>query len=243
MFSKFFLDFQSNLFEPLSESTEFEDVAKGRKGANLVDYRNGSIPLVRTTTIYRGPNKKFSDVHYGIIDSIKKITRDNNLEFNNALIEIYDTEYSKMGYHSDQSLDLNGSSFIGIFSCYDDPTTKSLRTLRIKNKLTDKEDDIALEHNSIILFSVATNQKYLHKIILESNTVNCRWLGITFRRSKTFIVFHNELPYFSNGKILALANKDQRKEFYKYKSLENSSTEYVYPDVDYTVSVGDTICI
>src|SRR4051794_17353819 len=106
MFTKFILNFESNLFDELSNSTEFEDITKGRKGANIVDYKNGFIPLVRTTTVYHKPNQKFLDIHHNIINNIKTIPGYSNIEFNNALVEIYNSEYYKMGYHSDQSLDL-----------------------------------------------------------------------------------------------------------------------------------------
>jgi hypothetical protein len=243
MFDKFILELKSNLYESLLKSVNLEDITKGRKGANLVDYKNGLIPLVRTTTSYKKPNQKFSDVHYNIIDNIKKVTKIKNLEFNNALIELYSDEYFKMGYHSDQALDLAEKSYICIFSCYNDAKTKNLRTLRIKNKLENKHIDILLEHDSIVLFSVDTNKKNLHKIILESFAKSdTLWLGVTFRLSKTYVYFHNELPYFSsNKKELLLASKEQQKEFYKCRSLENSNIEYVYPEIEYTISEGDLL--
>ena len=266
MFSKFNLDFPINLFEQLSESISFEDINNGRKGAILVDCKeNNLIPLVRTTTVYHKPSQKFLPVHYHIIDNIKKSIGYDNLEFNNALIEIYNSKYCNMGYHSDQSQDLSKESYICIFSCYNDPTTKELRKLKVKNKITNKCFDIILDHNSIVIFSIDTNQKHLHKIVLENsfclnktnlantlpnrqvleqNTSNNLWLGITFRQSKTFMTFINELPYFTlTNKILALANTNQRKEFFKCRSLENSSTEYTYPEMNYTISIGDIMPI
>jgi hypothetical protein len=70
------------------------------------------------------------------------------------------------------------------------------------------------------------------------------WLGITFRQSKTFVLFNNELPYFSStNKVLTLANENQRKEFFKCRSLENSNIEYVYPEINYTISIGDMLQI
>lgn len=152
MFSKYILDIKSNLFELLSKSIQFDNINKNRKGANLIDYANGLVPLVRTTSVYYTPNQKFLDIHYNIINLIKKSTNVNDLEFNNALVEIYNSEYSKMGYHSDQSLDLDELSYICIYSCYDNPTTKNLRTLRIKKKLDDECFDIELEHNSVVFF-------------------------------------------------------------------------------------------
>lgn len=198
MFNKFILNFQFNLFEHLLKSTEFENIINGRKGANLVDYKNGLIPLVRTTTVYHKPYQKFLDIHYNIIDNIKKTCYHDNFKFNNALIEVYDSNYTKMGYHSDQSMDLQQKSYICIFSCYNNPTTKNLRTLRIKNKLTNESFDILIEHNSIILFSLDINSKYLHKIILESKVSDDLWLGMTLRYSKTIIQHIDNKVYFNS---------------------------------------------
>ena len=72
--------------------------ASGRKAATLIDYRDGLIPLVRTTSVYHKPNQKFLPIHFDIIDSIKKTTNYENLEFNNALIEMYNSDYYKMRY-------------------------------------------------------------------------------------------------------------------------------------------------
>lgn len=243
MFVKFTLDLSTNLFKQLSESIQFEDITNGRKAANLVDFKNNLIPIVRTTTIYQNSSQKFLSIHYDIIDTINKTLKNDKLEFNNALIEIYNSQYCKMGYHTDQSLDLDEKSHICIFSCYDNPDTKDLRKLKIQSKITNDCIDIVMDHNSIIIFSVDTNHKHLHKIILEQNTSNNTWLGITFRKSKTFIYFNNELPYFSNKKLLTLADDKQKKEMYKCKGIENSKIEYDYPEMNYTISNGDMIPI
>lgn len=67
-----------------------------------------------------------------------------------------------------------------------------------------------------------------------------RWFGITFRLSKTFIRFVNELPYF-DGKRLTNANEDERREYYAYRSDENKGTDYIYPEVTYTISPSDLL--
>src|ERR1700744_1189249 len=197
MFKKFTINFQDNKFEELTNSAEFENINRGRKGAVLVDYKNNLIPLVRTTTIYNKPAQKFLPIHYDIIENIKKITGYNELEFNNALIEIYDSDYRNMKYHSDQSLDLANDSYICLFSCYSDPS-KDNRKLKIKDKskITNEHSEIILNHNSVVIFSLSTNTKYLHKLILETKTGNNQWLGLTFRLSKTFIKFIDNIPYF-----------------------------------------------
>lgn len=251
MFTKFIIDYKTNKFKELSESVEFENIAKGRKGTVLVDYKNDLIPLVRTTTIYNKPVQGFLPIHYDIIEHIKKTSGCSDLGFNNALVEIYNSNYRKMGYHSDQSLDLANESFICLFSCYDNASTTDKRKLQIKEKLTGKCSEIILEHNSIVLFSVSTNSKWLHKIILGTRTTNDQWLGITFRLSKTFIKFVDDIPYFypntlSNGsltKILKLADKDNRKEFSKYKGHENANVDYKYSEIDYSISISDLLPI
>jgi hypothetical protein len=243
MFTKFNLNLDTNRFEELSKSANFETITRGRKGANLVDCKEELIPIVRTTTVYNQPVQNFLPIHHEIIRNIKTRSDYNDLELNNAMIEIYDSQYCKMGFHSDQSLDLAPNSYICIFSCYDDPASPDKRKLVIKDKITEQCDEIRLEHNSVIVFSLSTNSRHFHKIILEKSTRNTQWLGITFRLSKTFIRFVDEIPYFhSNNKVLRIvANKDEAKEFYKHRSEENKKTEYNYPEIDYTISISDTL--
>ncbi len=185
MFTKFIIDFGINKFDDLSKSINLENIIGGRKGAVLVDCKNDLIPIVRTTTAYNKPVQRFLPIHCEIIKNIKKT---HNLEFNNALIEIYGSSYRKMGYHSDQSLDLVNDSYICLFSHYNDPSTIGKRKLVIKEKVSGATSEIILDHNSAVLFSVSTNSKWMHKIILDKQTDNL-WLGITFRLSKTFIKF------------------------------------------------------
>lgn len=242
MFEKFVIETNTNLFNELSSATNFEDFANGRKGAVIVDCENELIPIVRTTTIYNNPAQKFLPVHRGIVNSIKKKIN-KNIAFNNALIELYDSNYRTMKFHTDQSLDLNDDSYICLFSCYDyiPNNTTDLRKLQIQNKTTSECSEILLDHNSIILFSVQTNHQYLHKIILESNIEN-KWLGITFRLSKTFIKHIDGVPYiYPTDKILRIANADEKKEFYKHKSNENLYNEYIYPEICYTISKSDLL--
>ena len=235
MFTKHILNIQTNLYEQLLNSTEFEPITNGREGAIIVDIKNNLIPIVRTTTIYNKPVQTFKMIHYDIIEKIKQVSNNDNLTFNNALIETYNNKYHTMRYHSDQALDLAKDSYICLFSCYNNPLTTNIRTLKIKNKsINECLDEIKLEHNSIVLFSLTTNSNYLHKIQLDKVTPlrahahldDNIWLGITFRLSKTFIQFINEIPYFyQTDVILKLANENEIKEFYKYKNEENQSAE------------------
>lgn len=255
-FYKFILPLKQDLFPEISKSVDFEDVTKGRKGNHLVDMGEKGVPIVRTTTKYNKPAPLFSAIHHTIIESIKQEVGNHNeiqstsLYFNNALIEIYDRDYTKMKYHSDQCLDLGDNSYIALFSCYEQPHDVSeevLRKLKVKSKTTEEEFEFTLENNSVILFSLSTNAKFQHKIVLEAvkgakpKQSDNRWLGITFRQSKTFIHFKDNVPYFSNGTLLVLADEAQSKEFYHLRTQENKSINFIYPNIAYTLSVGDTI--
>ncbi len=178
MFLKIILNFDYNLFDILKNSIKFENLSNGRFSSVLVDCSNNLIPTVRTTTKYDNSVQKFQSIHYNIINKVKEFN--NNVYFNNALIEIYDNNYRSMKYHSDQSLDLEDDSYIGIFSCYSDHNTNNLRKLIVKNKINNIKVEYTLEHNSFILFSNKTNKQYLHKIILDkfNNFDNTKWLGI-----------------------------------------------------------------
>jgi hypothetical protein len=193
MFNKWILNFENNLFNQLSESTQFEKIVNGRTGAILVNYENDSIPIVRTTTV---DNQPVPD------------------------------------------------SYICLFSCYNhSPNPSDIRKLQIKEKNTKKNSERILDQNSIVIFSTSINRKYLHKIVLESNKSDNKWLGITFRLSKTFVHFNNKLPLLSSGKMLVLANDDLRKQFLKYRKLENLQVDFIYPEIDYTISKSDLLPI
>ena len=250
-FYKITIDTETNLFNELSTGIDLEPVAKGRIGNHLVNVGDKGIPIVRTTTKYNIPAFNFSPIHHKLVERINKaIGKDNGipaLHFNNALIEVYDAAYSKMNFHSDQSLDLDADSYIGVFSCYENPDALSeqhIRKLKIKDKVSNEEFEHSLTHNSVMLFSVATNTKYQHKIVLEpvpnaKPLTDNKWLGITFRTSKTYIQFHNNEPCFSNGKLLELAGKEQEAEFYKLRGQENRELNFVYPELTYTVNEAD----
>lgn len=247
------LPLDKNLFNDLLTSVEFESTGKGRLGNHLVKVDDQNIPIVRTTTRYSIPAVRFSEIHNTLVDTINHTIVTNHPEisvqnFNNALIEVYDSTYTKMNFHSDQALDLVNHSFIGLFSCYEQPDELEechLRKLIVKDKITNEEFEIILDHHSVVLFSCEANQKFQHKIILNSqpNSKNNdnKWLGITFRQSKTNIKFKNNLPYFPTGELFTLADKEQESEFFQLRSQENKSLNFIYPNLTYTLSTGDIL--
>jgi hypothetical protein len=239
MFKKFNINFSENLYEELATSTKFENVTKGRQGAILVESRDGMIPLVRSTTNYANPVQVFLPVHRAILQEIYRCC---GATFNNAMIEMYTPEYRKMKYHSDLALDLEHNSHIAIFSCYSSIDAYTPRKLCISYKKEDTTEVLTMDHNSVVFFSTETNKTARHKIILDSMKHPTNWLGITFRLSKTFIKFINEIPYFAHsGERLLLATEDERRQFFRLRGEENLTTDFVYQKITYTLSVSDII--
>lgn len=219
-----------SLFEALLASVgEWEVLGKGRMGAIIVapydDYLgNGGIPIVRTTTAYERPASLFQDVHRKLVESIQsKVSQ--KLVFNNALLEVYDSSYRKMGYHTDCSLDLEADSWICLFSVYEDARRGGLRTLSTLNKRTQQSVDVSLDHNSAVLFSTRANAAHTHKIVAlgPPKANESRWLGVTLRFSKMRVHFGDDGVPRIGTSILTLATPQERALFIRCKGDENKT--------------------
>lgn len=244
-FRTYTLPVKDNLSAELLSSIRLEAMGKGRQGAVLVkiDETNNSIPIVRTTTKYTAPAQHFRSVHEQLAQRIRKCAS-LPTGFNNALVETYSNAYTTMGSHSDQALDLDDESFIAVFSCYEHPElATSPRMLIVESKESDGGFQIAMTHNSVIVFSVDTNRRFKHKIVLDksAHTPENTWLGMTFRMSKTFVRFRDEQAYFVDDTPLKLARTEEGSEFYQLRRRENRETDFVYPRISYTISGSDLV--
>ncbi|WP_406347317.1 hypothetical protein [Streptomyces sp. NBC_00648] len=232
---------EKNLFSELSASARWEDVGKGRRGAVLAKIDEaGGVPLVRTTTRYSSPAQRFWAVHGWLAQQIQERAA-LSVGFNNALIESYTNAYTTMGSHSDQALDLANESFIAIFSCYEHPEASPPRKLIFESKGSGGEKfEIPLVHNSVVAFSVGSNRRLRHKIVLDAPVQeDNQWLGVTFRTSKTFVRFRDGHVYLPQGGRLMSADDEQRREFYQLRRRENNETDFIYPLLTYTISESD----
>lgn len=230
-------------FEQLRQAVRFENVGKGRLGTVLVKPdAAGNIPIVRTTTPYTVPASCFRPVHALLAQHIQKSASLEG-DFNNALIEIYTNVHTSMGSHSDQALDLADESFIAIFSHYKYPErAQPPRKLIVESKTPGGETfEIPLSHNSVVVFSVETNRRFRHKIVLSgpSRAPENEWLGITFRTAKTFVRFHDERACFPDGTPLTLANDEERRAFFRLRGRENREMDFSYAPLTYTLSESD----
>ncbi|WP_406453258.1 hypothetical protein OG782_21210 [Streptomyces sp. NBC_00876] len=231
-----------NLFAELSASASLEDLGKGRRGAALTwtDEADG-VPLVRTTSRYSSPPKRFRAAHERLARQIQERAA-LPVGFNNALIESYTNAYTKMGSHSDQALDLADGSFIAVFSCYRYPDAAPPRKLVLESKGGGGEHfEIPLTHHGVVAFSVESNRRFRHKIVLDTpvRATGNQWLGVTFRTSKTFLRFRDGHAYLPQGARLMPADDEQSREFYRLRRRENQETDFVYPPLTYTLSESD----
>ncbi len=246
MFLKYQLLVPPNMFEELADSVNFVPVGKGRLGTNIVSPSGNLIPIVRTTTQYPNPANRFQSIHLELVELIGQTCQHqintNDFKLNNGLCEIYTDQYRKMGWHTDQALDLAPNTWICICSFYENPNCKNLRKLQIQNKTTKNQTEITLEPNSLVMFSYDTNCQHVHRIILPNEEPSSPWLGITFRCSKTFIDFTDGEPKIANtNKLLHLASHEEKSQMIKLKGIENCSVDFTYPELDYTISPSDLI--
>ncbi|MFB6872535.1 alpha-ketoglutarate-dependent dioxygenase AlkB [Streptomyces sp. NPDC056323] len=235
---------EENLFTELSASARWEDLGKGRRGAVLTKVDDaGGVPLVRTTTRYGSPTQRFRAVHERLARQIQE-RAELSVGFNNALIESYTNAYKTMGSHSDQALDLADESFIAVFSCYQHPEAGPPRRLIFESKGPDGEKfEIPLAHNSVVAFSVESNRRLKHRIVLDApaQTADNQWLGVTFRTSKTLVRFRDGHAHLPQGTRLMPADDEQRREFYQLRRRENNETDFAYPLLTYTISESDLL--
>ncbi|MFD3702189.1 hypothetical protein ACFWUP_03495 [Nocardia sp. NPDC058658] len=115
------------------------------------------------------------------------------------------------------------------------------RNLIFESKESGEKFEIPLAHNSVVVFSVASNRQLRHKIVLNAGAraAENRWLGVTFRAAKTVLRFREGRAYLPQGARLVLADEDQRREFYQLRRRENNETDFDYPPLAYTVSASD----
>ncbi|MEW1632813.1 hypothetical protein AB0469_01940 [Streptomyces sp. NPDC093801] len=231
-----------DLFAELSGSVRWEDVGKGRRGAVLTRVDEaGGVPLVRTTTRYAGPAQRFRAVHERLARRVQEGAA-LPVGFNNALVERYTNAYTTMGSHCDQALDLADDSFIAVFSCYEHPDAGPPRKLVFESKESGGgRFEIPLAHHGVVAFSTGSNRRLRHRIVLDKPVpaADNTWLGVTFRTSKTLVRFHGGHGHLPQGARLALADEEQRSEFYGLRRRENRETDFAYPPLAYTVSESD----
>jgi len=235
-------DLNGTLFTSLLQSLTLERLAPTRQAANLaLPDSLGHLPIVRTTTPYTHIVQPFPPsflaLRTSVTDAISAGTG-HGTPFNNAMVELYDSSYTKMGFHTDQAQDLADESYICIFSCYEGGTLESAeppRMLVVKNKRTEVITEYPMRNHECIVFSTTTNAAHVHKIV--GGGCRRRWLGVTFRTSKTFVERREDGLFFvGSGKLLRRATEEDAVEMRKCKGRENKEDDFIWPDMGFTIS-------
>jgi hypothetical protein len=236
------LELGDDLFERLAASVAWQELGKGRRGGVLTQVDDaGRAALVRTTTRYRAPAQRFAAVHVQLAQQLQLVAGLTSA-FNNALIELYGSAYTKMGAHSDQAQDLADGSSIVLFSCYQTPALGASRKLVVEPKEAGAAGfELPLAHHSAVVFSLDTNRRYRHKIMLATapRAPENPWLGVTFRTSKTWVQLRDGQAYLADGSRLTLADDEQARQLFELRARENRELDFVYPRLGYTISESD----
>ena len=235
----------ADLFAQAQSAVGFEPIGKGRQGAVLVKpERDGSVPIVRTTTKYNSPAQIFPPAVKDLADQIQHQAT-VPVSFNNVLAEVYNEEYARMGFHSDQAQDLLDGSCIALFSCYADPKKPFNRKLVVEPKEDNpngEKFEIPLTHNSVIVFSLDTNRRFRHKIVLDHRQpADNEWMGLTFRTSKTLVRYEGDQTLLADGTPLKLLGPDPDRTVYRMRGKENKEVDFHYPALDVTLSESDLV--
>lgn len=239
MFRSFTWPADENPFDVLLDSIPLQALSRGRQGNVLVRTdESGDVPIVRTTTPYSLPAQRFRTVHERLAEQIGR-SAGITAPFNNALIERYTRAYASMKSHSDQALDLADGSTIAVFSCYRSPQDPSRYLIVEPKEAGGASSEIPLAHCSVVLFSLETNRRFRHKIVLRGGAPESEWLGITLRTSKTFVRFRGDGPCLRDGAPLTLADDVQRGAFLTLRRRENDEVDFAYPPLAYTLSESD----
>lgn len=238
-FRSYSLPAADNPFAELLASVRLDDVAKGRRGAVLVNVDDtAEVPIVRTTTAYTSAAQRFGAIHARLAQDIRRVAS-LSCDLNNALVEHYTNAYATMKRHSDQALDLADGSVVAIYSCYRDPHAPTRRLVVRGKEPESAAFEIALAHRGVVTFTLDTNRRFTHTIALAAKPPPNDWLGFTFRTSKTYVRFVDGEARLASGAPLTIANEDQRREFFRLRARENAETDFTYPPVGYTISESD----
>ena len=263
-FTQFALPPGAPTFAELAEDVTFEHVGRGRAVAVLFrELGDSRVPIVRTTAKYNCPSRPFTRRVQALADAVVA-AGGLRTPLNNAMAEIYDCDYRTMGFHSDMALDLDAASHIAIYSVYDSPAGQpppaAVRSLVIVDKATGADRMLLLAPNTVTIFSVQDNSRFLHKIVLRAPPSpaadGVRWLGVTLRTSQTIVQFDSEVEgpptFVSDGaaaaggapprQLLSVASQTQAKELYALRQEENREVEFAYPPgLWHTLSPSDVL--
>ena len=233
---------ERDMFEELQSGIKFEQFGSGRwVGIVVQQNADGGVPIVRTSTKYTTPAQRCTPAHLELAREIESMAS-LKYELNNAMVERYNDTYTSMGFHSDQAQDLLPGSDIAVYSCYKSSEEESMcaRKLVVEAKDGSSTSEVPLRHNHVVVFSLDTNRRFRHKIVLDGEgKKGNEWLGVTIRTSNRHVQYRDGEGYWESGDKVRLASDEEKKEFYKLRGMENKQCDFHYPLMTYSISPSD----
>lgn len=157
----------------------FEMILKKLKSEVIWDNSINSRKTASFGTPYNYSNINYKKIEMPLFlnELIEIVIKNNGFTPNNCLINFYYSQYSKMGYHSDQIDILYKNTGVAIFSF------GSTRILRFKNKI-DKEItyDFVLKNNSYFYMSQKVQKYWLHSVLQDDSLIGNERYSLTFRK-------------------------------------------------------------
>ncbi len=258
---------QSHEVQNLTESNK--DGFAFRKGIYLskVEQENDLLKfnLLRCSTNFSGPTENFREVDNEILSMVNEVRKKHycdSSELNHVLIQIYNNyiienkhKKAKIKEHSDKTKDMPENGLLAFCTFYKnienfpDPNALTTMRFRLKECVTEtslqKNFDVILHPNSLLMIPLHVNRLYTHEIIPSSLPVDkipVR-MGYVIRSSNVKAVHKDNKTYIDeNGvyKQLQEITDDDIKTLRAYYYAENTTADVInYPDFYFSMNRGD----
>jgi alkylated DNA repair dioxygenase AlkB len=172
------------IFDKINEEAKWYDMLHGgnkvsRKVALQGDiFADGSIPLYRYPTDTMHKLSPWSPT----VEIIKNYLNEKyKININQAKIQLYSNGRSKIGDHSDKTLDIMRESEIMNMSF------GASRTFHMKHKSSGEIKEYKMTNNSMITFDMMANRLCWHGVSAEPEVTKPR-ISIVFRQIGTFLL-------------------------------------------------------
>lgn len=148
--------------------------------------------------VYRNPSDNYIEPHKPT-PTIQKMFEWLNsqidldgIKFNHVFLKYYKSCSDGIGKHSDKTLDLNKSSYIGNLSL------GSTRKMTFRSKTTSDTINITLKSNSILFIGMETNKKWLHEVKPDLRDSSVKTPDeLAFQTQRMSFTFRTACTYFN----------------------------------------------
>ena len=105
---------------------------------------------------------------------VAKVNSASKCNFNGCLVNLYRNGNDKMGWHSDNEIEINSDKPITSLSF------GSTRDFHLKHRFSNKRESISLQNGDLLIMNPSCQKEWLHSIPVRRKVVNYR-INLTFR--------------------------------------------------------------